>query len=153
MSLTDIGKVCLFSEMSGVLTVNGEPASNVRLVRTAKWQTEQRDETMTDEHGHFHFPMLTERTVAKFLPMEFVASQDLRALHDGSEVRIWGGVKRVPEENAESRGEPLVVPCDLAAEEELITVNDGPILSRCTWNVEPDPSEDWIWEKGPSSNQ
>lgn len=146
MSLTDIGKVCLFSEMSGVLTINGKPASNVRLVRTAKWQTEQRDETMTDEHGHFHFPMLTERTVAKFLPMEFVASQDIRAFHDGAEVRIWGGVKRVPEENAESKGKPLVVTCDLTAEEQYIEVSGGLVFSRCEWDVEPDPSRKHIWD-------
>lgn len=151
MSLSDMGKVCLFSEMSGVLTVDGEPAPHVRLVRTAKWQSEQKDETITDEQGRFHFPAMTERTVAKFLPMEFVAHQEIQALLEDSKIRVWGGIKRTPEKNAESRGDALSVKCELNAEEQLVTVNGGPILSRCVWDVEPDPSEDWIWEDQPTS--
>lgn len=153
MSLTDIGKVCLFSEMSGVLTVNGLPAANVRLVRTAKWQSEHQDETTTDADGHFHFPEMTERTVAKFLPMEFVASQSLTAFYDGTKIQVWRGIKRTSQRNAESRGTPLNVTCELFDEEKSITVNGGPIFSRCNWDVKPDPSEDWIWENGVGSEK
>lgn len=146
MSLTDIGKVCLFSEMSGVLMANGVPAANVRLVRTARWQSEHQDETTTDADGRFHFPEMTERTVAKFLPMEFVASQKVVAFYDDAEIRIWGGVKRTPEANAEAKGEALDVACELIAEENYIEVSGGLIYSRCTWDVEPDPSKRHIWE-------
>ncbi|WP_347331323.1 DUF6795 domain-containing protein [Marinimicrobium locisalis] len=146
MSLSDMGKVCLFSEMSGVLTVNGKPVPNVRLVRTAKWQSEQRDETVTDDHGRFHFPVMNERTVAKFLPMEFVASQQIDAHYDGEVIRVWGGVKRDPKPNAESKGDALIVACDLRAEESYIEVSGGIVFSRCEWNVEPDESKSHIWE-------
>ncbi len=146
MSLSDVGKVCLFSEMSGVLTVDGKPAPHVRLVRTAKWQTEQKDETVTDAQGRFYFPAMTERTVAKFLPMEFMAPQQIHAHYKDEEIRIWGGVKRDPTLNAESKGDPLVVRCDLHSEEKYIEVSGGIVFSLCEWDVEPDASKSHIWE-------
>ena len=34
MGLSDLGKVCLFSEMAGVVKSGGKPVTGVRLVRT-----------------------------------------------------------------------------------------------------------------------
>src|SRR5690606_2171944 len=53
MSLSDLGKVCLFSGISGVIELNGKPAAHVRLVRRADTKT---DETTTDENGYSEFP-------------------------------------------------------------------------------------------------
>ncbi|MCW8193356.1 carboxypeptidase regulatory-like domain-containing protein [Proteobacteria bacterium 005FR1] len=140
MTLKDLGKVCLFSGMSGTIEMNGKPLANVRLVRKAESST---DEITTDENGHFEFPPLFRRTFAKYLPQEFVASQQITAYHEGNEYVIWSGVKREPEENAESRGKPLVVRCELTLEEKNLVIVDGsPIFSRCAWDVEPDPQED-----------
>lgn len=137
MGLKDLGKVCLFSGMSGVIEMDGKPAANVRLVRTAESKV---DETTTDENGYFEFPSVFERTIAKYLPQEFAASQKIVAHYQGREIDVWVGVKRKPEEHVESRGKPLVVHCELGLEvENLIQVNNSPIFSRCTWDVEPDP--------------
>ncbi|MCP4323307.1 MAG: hypothetical protein GY787_15960 [Alteromonadales bacterium] len=66
--------------------------------------------------------------------------QDIIAYKDGKEYLMWDGIKRRPEEYAESKGKPLNVSCELTAEEVAIVVNDGPIYSLCTWDVEADIS-------------
>ena len=134
-------KQYLFSNMTGVVNFHGKPAANVRLVRTINYNKDIVDETVTDEKGFFEFPAVHRNNYAgKILPMEFVVSQLIIAHHEDKEYEMWGGVKRNPEENAESRGKPLVVSCELALEDKHhIWVNDSPISSFCTWDVEPDP--------------
>lgn len=131
-------KKCLFSEMRGVVNFNGKPASNVRLVRKIK--NKQYDETVTDEKGEFHFPVAYQKSsLFDLLPSEFVVKQEIIAYMKNKEYIMWSGSKRVPEENAESRGKPLVVSCELSQKEpELIIVNHGPIFSLCKWDVEED---------------
>ena len=139
MGLSDVGKVCLFSKMEGVIKLDGKPVSNARLVRTVRLSKEEVDETVTDENGNFKFEAKFERTITKFLPMEFVAKQQIDVFYNGKEYEMWSGVKREPEENIESRGKALVVECELNSDNSLIEVNGGPIFSLCKWDVEPDP--------------
>ncbi len=138
MSISDAGKVCLFSKISGVIKLNGEPVSNARLVRTVNLSSPETDEASTDENGYFEMPAVFKRTIAKYLPQEFAVSQEIIVHYDGKEYRMWSGVKRKPEENSESRGKPLVVTCELNSEKSMIKVNNSPIFSLCTWDVEPD---------------
>lgn len=138
VSFTDAGRVCLFSNMSGMITLNGEPVAGARLVRTVDLSKPQTDETTTDDNGRFEFPAVFTRTITKFLPQEFVSKQAIVVHHEGQEYRMWSGVKRKPEENTESRGKPLVVQCELTSEEKMISVNNSLIFSLCTWDVEAD---------------
>lgn len=139
VGLTDIGKLCIFSAISGVITKDGQPVAHAKLVRTGSKERKHQDETTTDENGHFSFPPMYERSIAKFLPMEFVASQEIMVVYKGQSYKLWTGVKRKPEENTESRGNPLIVQCDLNTERDLKEVNSTPIISMCTWDAEPDP--------------
>jgi hypothetical protein len=143
MTLGDVGRVCLFSAMSGTITLDGKPVVNARLVRTGDRDGPKVDETVTDENGYFEFPPMYERTITKFLPQEFVASQKIMVHYQNQEYEMWSAVKRKPEENVESRGKPLVVKCELNSEQNLIMVNGSPIHSLCSWDVEPDPKIDW----------
>jgi 5-hydroxyisourate hydrolase-like protein (transthyretin family) len=138
-------KQYLFSTMTGVVNMHGEPAANVRLVRTINYNKDIVDETVTDEKGYFEFPAVHRNNYAgNILPMEFVVSQLIMAHHEGKEYEMWAGVKRKPEENAESRGKPLVVSCELGLEElNYKGVNGSPITSLCTWDAEPDPIRDY----------
>jgi len=138
LSLSDVGKVCPFSHISGVIKLDGEPVANARLVRTVDLSGPETDETSTDENGHFEFPAVFKRTVTKYLPQEFASSQEIIVHYKDKEYRIWSAVKRKPEENIESRGKPLVVQCELNSEETMIKVNNSPIFSLCTWDVVPD---------------
>ena len=146
MSLGEAGKVCLFSAMSGTITLDGKPVANARLVRTGDRDGAIVDETHTDKNGYFEFPAMFERTITKFLPQEFVASQEVIVHYQNKQYEMWSAVKRKKEENVESRGKPLVVTCELNAEQSLIMVNDSPIHSLCSWDVEPDPKIDWEQE-------
>ncbi len=139
-------KQCLFSKMTGVVNLNGKPVANVRLVRTINYNKDIVDETVTDENGNFEFPAVFRNNYAgKILPMEFVASQLIIAHHEGKEYEMWSGVKRKPEENAESQGKPLVVVCELGLEvAHHVSINKSPITSLCVWDVESDPVEDLI---------
>ena len=139
MGLSDAGKVCLFSGMSGVIKLDGKPVEGARLVRTVKKEKEKADEAVTDKNGYFEFDAIFERTITKFLPMEFVVSQQIDVLYNEKEYEMWSGVKREPEENAESKGKSLVVDCELNSEQSIIRVNGGVIFSLCKWDVEPDP--------------
>ncbi len=143
MSLGDVGKVCLFSAISGTITLDGKPVAHARLVRTGDRDGPSVDEAVTDENGYFEFPAMFERTITKFLPQEFVASQEIIVHYKDKKYEMWSAVKRKQEENVESRGKPLVVACELNAEQTLIMVNDSPIHSLCSWDVEPDPKTDW----------
>lgn len=143
MTLGDVGKVCLFSAMSGTITIDGKPVVNAKLIRTGDRDGAKTDETTTDENGYFQFPAMFERTITKFLPQEFVASQEIVVHYNNKEYEMWSAVKRKKEENAESRGKPLVVSCELSSEQTLIMVEGSPIHSLCVWDVEPDPKTDW----------
>ena len=66
-------KPCLFSPISGTITLNGEPAAGAKLIRTAgKAHTrgEFVDTATTDQQGQFEMHGAFERVLlAKFLPM------------------------------------------------------------------------------------
>jgi hypothetical protein len=138
MSLSDIGKACLFSKMSGVLLMDGKPVSGARIVRTVELSRKKEDETVSDENGEFELPAIFERSILNVLPQEFAAGQEVVVHYENKEYRIWSGVKREPEENSESRGKPLAVTCELNSERKFIQVNNNPIFTMCTWDVEPD---------------
>jgi hypothetical protein len=143
MSLTEVGRVCLFSAISGTITLDGKPVANARLVRTGDRDGPKVDEATTDENGYFEFSPMYERTIIKFLPQEFVAAQKIIVHHNAKQYEIWSSVKRKKEENSESRGNPLVVTCELNSEEKSIVVNRVPIHGLCVWDVEPDAPIDW----------
>ncbi len=138
MSMSDLGKVCLFSNISGVILIDGKPVENARLVRTVDLSGKETDEVITNAQGEFEMPAVFVRTITKYLPQEFSSSQEIVVHYKNKEYRIWSAVKRKPEENIESRGKPLVVRCELNSEETMIKVNNSPIFSLCTWDVEAD---------------
>jgi len=138
MGLSNVGKVCLFSKMSGVIKQDGKPVANAKLVRTVNLNKDLVDETTTDENGNFEFEAKFTHSLANMLPQEFAAKQVIWVHYNDNEYKIWSGVKRKPEENIESRGKPLVVECELNSEKSVIEVNNSPIISMCTWDVEPD---------------
>lgn len=142
MSLSDVGKMCLFSEISGVVTFEGKPvvqAKMKRVVRKAHSQAEKVDETTTDNRGYFKMPAVYDRSIAgKILPMEFSVPQQIFVYVDEKEYEIWSGVKRKREENSESSGNPLVVKCELSGEQKIVSVSGGFVSSLCTWDFTPD---------------
>lgn len=143
MGFFDAGRVCLFSGISGIITLEGKPVANARVLRSADRDGVKKDETTTDENGYFELPPMYERTVTKLLPMEFAASQSIMVILKDKEYEIWSSVKRSPEENSESKGKKMNVTCELLSEERSFMVNRVPIHTRCVWDVEIDEPIDW----------
>ena len=53
------------------------------------------------------------------------------------------GFKRQPEENIEGQGKPVVVECDLAAEEKTIKFGGNMFSTKCSWDVVPEKKKKW----------
>lgn len=141
-------KQCLFSEISGVINFAGRPAAGVKLVRMVDYDKKQYDETLTDENGHFHFPAIFRTSLlTKILPSEFTVAQQIIATRDSVEYKIWSGVKRDPSENAEAKGKPINVTCELEirdeGEENFVVVNSGYVAGLCAWDIEEDAVIDY----------
>src|SRR5690554_150672 len=133
MSILRMGKSCVFSEVTGVLLFNGEPAAGAIVKRQVEYQTRDGDQTTADEGGRFSLPALYQRSAAKFLPAEFVAAQSLVVEYQGQEYRIWSNTKRTPEENAELGGQPLQRRCEITAEPRLHRQFGSILRTNCTW--------------------
>jgi hypothetical protein len=135
-------KLYLMSEISGTITLNGKPAAGATLkrkVRKAHSHAYLTDEATADENGYFLMPAVTERKVIhKIFPMEFVVPSLIFVNYQGEEYKIWSSTKREPEANTENRGRPLVVQCELTAEERIFGVNSSPFTTKCVWGVEVD---------------
>ena len=136
-------KHCVFSAVSGHLTLNGEPVKNARLVRTG-WlghaKTKVSDEVATDEKGYFEFPDMFQSASEFGGLAAFVIGQTL-TLHkqDGMEVSIWRGSRKDGVVGGENRQAPWYMSCDLSSEERLYMVNDSGYFTICDWDVEEDP--------------
>lgn len=141
------GKDCVFSAISGTITLNGEPAVGAHVNRVAgKAHVEGKftDETFTNEKGYFSMPAIWERNLlSRILPMEFAVPQKITIDYKGEEYLIWTSVKRSPKENSESQGKPLVVQCELTDEERNFDVDGAFFATLCTWDVEIDPPFDF----------
>lgn len=133
MSIFDVGRACVFSAVSGVVTCNGEPVAGATIRRVAKWQKEQEDRRVTAADGSFSFEPMYQRSVAKLLPAEFVAHQRLLIEYQSQEVLMWFTTKRNAEENAELNGKPLRFSCELTDEPRFDRNYRAAIKTICTW--------------------
>lgn len=143
MATSRPGKDCLFSAISGTITLNGEPAVGAHVKRTAgKAHTEGdfTDDTFTDEKGYFSMPAIWERNLlSRVFPMEFAVPQEILVIYQEQEYWIWISTKRKREENSESLGKPLVVQCELNSERRTFRVKGTSFNTLCRWDVEIDP--------------
>lgn len=133
MSILDIGKSCVFSEVNGTLLFNGKPAAGALVKRTVEYQRKESDETTADAEGRFSLPAMYHRSIVKFLPAEFVAAQTLRVVYEGQEYEIWVNTKRKHEENSELGGLPLNLTCEITSEEKLHEEFDTLLVTKCVW--------------------
>jgi hypothetical protein len=68
MSLFDIGKICLFSEVKGQVLLRGKPLNNVEVIRSTKFQNDKNIEvTHSNDNGEFYFDASYKNSIAKLL--------------------------------------------------------------------------------------
>ena len=133
MSIFKPGKTCVFSKVNAVLTENGTPLSNVKVVRKWEWKDLKEETTTTDENGRFEFPAVFESSATRLLPVELVIAQGLYVVINGEEQKIWSNSKREPEENAEYGGKPISLMCELTNELKIYRDQGSRMRTLCSW--------------------
>jgi hypothetical protein len=132
-------KTCLFSAISGTITLNGKPVANARIKRVSD---ERIDESKTDENGYFSMSSVFDTSISnairKFVPSQFVSPQKLYVYVDGMEYEILGAVKRREKEFSESLGKPWIVTCELTDRPEVFEIDGNAFYTRCKWDAERD---------------
>ena len=131
MSLFEIGKTCVFSDVQLKLLKDGKPLSNVKVTRQWDWNKRGSDHAMTSDDGSIHFPAVFASSVSRLLPTELVIGQQLSIEIDGKEQVIWTNAKREPDVNSEYGGKPFNVVCDLKGEEVLIEDYGSLMVAVC----------------------
>ncbi|APP76961.1 hypothetical protein BJD12_18975 [Xanthomonas vesicatoria ATCC 35937] len=109
-----------FSEVEGVVLLNGRPLAGAEVEReyTWRWGNQRRSSTTrTDQDGRFHFPTVTGRSLtAQLLPHEPVIVQYLKIRHAGRSHQGWFHSKRNYDDKGEFGHSPMRLQCDLADE-------------------------------------
>jgi hypothetical protein len=113
-------KLCIFSEVRGIVLDHGRPVPGAKIVRTFDWHwTDEtgRDEATTNEKGEFRMPAIFRTTVfGALIPHEPFVFQKISIVLDGKEIRAWATDKRDYELNSETGGKPPNITCRLENE-------------------------------------
>ena len=135
-------KLYLMSEISGTITLNGQPATGAklkRIVSKAYSRSELTDETVTDANGYFSMPAVTQRKfVQKIFPMEFVGTAELYVSYQNIEYRVLALTKMNSDKNKENGGKPWVVECELTEALQSFSSHDVWFTTSCNWDAEVD---------------
>lgn len=91
MSLFDAMNVNLFSEMKGIVTLEGKPVAGALITRTAIPNNgkEYTDHTKTDDEGRFHFNKMETRMFLKLLPSEPSVNQTVVIEYSDNSYIAW----------------------------------------------------------------
>jgi len=133
MSILNLGKACVFSTVTGVVTQNGQPLENAEIKRNVTWQKKDADQTRTDSNGRFSFPSIFHNSLMKYFPAEFVSHQTITIHHDGKQYLAWETTKRETEENSELGGKAINLSCELSNEPSVKYAGKRGIDGICTW--------------------
>lgn len=133
-------ELCLASEMTANVILNGEPVVGAEVVRSIRWSNKKKsfeDKTETDTQGTFKFPAKYASSVLYSIPIfEPVINQVVTIHHQGNEYLIWDLFKREYDENTElGIGKEIRLTCDLANKEETKASPNSRynVTGICTW--------------------
>ena len=140
MGFLDFAKACLYSEVSGVVTLHGKPAAGAEIIRKAWWPDEKlhTDNTTTDAQGQFHFaPMFVFSLIHQHIALEPVIEQTMLIRFQGKEYPAWHGHKRDFDiKNGFEDGRLRLLMCELNNEPTIKGEKFGlrfPVTTLCKW--------------------
>jgi len=129
-----MSKMCLFSEVSGVVLDHGQPVAGATLERSWFWHWKDQkggDSTQTDSQGAFRCPSVFGGSLlGSFLPHEPFVEQKILIQHGGKTYRAWVFEKGSYRENDELNGKPIRLVCRL----EKDPVRKDNVFGICEWN-------------------
>lgn len=134
MGMFDFLQVCLFSEVNGVVTLEGKPVAGAELVRTAILNDKTyKDTATTDSEGRYHFDARFTRSINSILPSEPFIYQKMIIHHQGKEIRAWEVDKRNYDIDGEIK-RPLNFTCELTDQDEKKWFGPRAVLGICKIN-------------------
>jgi len=134
MSLFDIGKICLFSEVNGQVLLNGKPLANTIVKQQYIWGQKPVERMVkTDAEGNFKFDAVFVRSLAKYMPVEAVIQQEIIIENNKEEYKGWSSVKRNFDENGELAGREINILCELTNEFRSEEIGLNLIQGICRW--------------------
>ena len=138
MGLFDFVKICLFSEVNGIVTLNGKPVAGVEVIRTSQMGHDNiyTDKTVTDEQGRYRFAARFTHSVYKIAPVEPNVRQKIAFLYQGNEYLGWRMNKHNYDINTEL-GRPITLTCELTSEPQLRMGLRHGAHGICTWDGAP----------------
>ncbi len=92
MGFLDFMRVYIFSEVDGVVLMNGKPVSGAKVIRTADYKDKvHTDEVITDEQGRFHFDDIYTYSMRL---SETAVLQRIKIYYEGENYLAWELLKR-----------------------------------------------------------
>ena len=92
MGFLDFMKIYIFSEVDGVVLMEGKPVSGAKVVRTADYKDKiHTDTVVTDELGRFHFDDISTFSMRL---SETAILQEIIIHNEGKEYKAWKQLKR-----------------------------------------------------------
>ena len=131
--MADMGSVYLFSEVDGVILQEGEPLKNTKIIRYFEYGSIEKDETITNSKGEFHFAAIRRSSLASLLPVEFVVAQSIVVEHNGQEDKIWSNTKRSKSRNSELGGVALRLKCEITDDLKIYREFGSILRTKCKW--------------------
>ncbi len=131
MAFFDLFKINVFSEVSGVVTMNGEPVQGASVKQWAKVSfngSVYEHQAVTDAHGRFKFDAIYANTINRLLPSAHKVTQEAKIEHQGETYRAWVAVKNNYDYDGElndikqttgERDKMKVIPKRLSDQEQL----------------------------------
>ena len=135
-------KISLFSEVSGVITLDQKPLADARVTRTVEWKDKTyKDEAVTGTDGSFAMPPM--EGPGRQLMAEFVAFQTITVQYQGKTWPIWGltkGDERLNHElidknNMNTDGMPIKFSCELSDPERYIQLLSAVLETNCIFDT------------------
>lgn len=131
-------KVCLFSAISGTVTLHGKPLPHITITRSANyWNKDNHtDSTITDAKGQFHFAamMVNSRHISQ--SMNPIIFERIIIHHNGEEYLGWRTTRGDIQPNIElGRNKPIPeLSCELSNKSKIKDVKySHPVSGICSW--------------------
>jgi len=122
----------IFSEVDGVVHLNGKPLPNVEVIqyyRSEEYNQSATNPTTTDNQGKFHFPAVTKYAFFGY-PVEPVNEQKITIVHNNTEYKGWWYFKHNYDDNGEI-DKKISLTCDLSAPDQEREGRSGPVAGIC----------------------
>ncbi len=129
-------EVVLFSPLIGKITYQGKPAANAKIVRLVRWKDDagESDIFHTTANGEFSLPIKTTNVRIPMLA-EFVISQEVTVIYNGSEFDIWLKSTTDIDEYGGLGGNPKNLRCELTDEAVNQENFNGLFSTSCKWDL------------------